>query len=184
MESTDCGYICSYEKVNQDISVCSEILKMKSDSFQVDMEPFLHLTNKDYKFNSRSNLARSLSKKGEEKKKMMSDPSIDNERDSIFSLKATGNMLETSTPVSIGTIEPQTHHQISIITTSTATDTGTPSTKSRLVGKRSSSFKQTSIINPTRIVFFFATLSSMGTILLIYFTLSMAKYNGDKKLLS
>ncbi|KAF5820822.1 hypothetical protein HanXRQr2_Chr01g0006591 [Helianthus annuus] len=178
MEQTDCGYLCSYEMVNHDISVCSEILKMKSESIQVDMEPFLHLTNKDHKYNSRSNLPRSLSKKREEKKKMMSDPSIDNERDTIISLK--GNMSETSAPVSTGTNEPHTHHQISIITT---TATGTP-TKSKLIGKRSTSFKQTSIINPTRIVFFFATLSSMGTILLIYFTLSMAKYNGDRKLLA
>ncbi|KAI3829365.1 hypothetical protein L1987_03487 [Smallanthus sonchifolius] len=177
MESSDCGYLYSYGK---EISVCNEISNMKSDSFQVDMEPFSHLTNKDHIFSSRSNLARSLSKKGEEKKKM-SDPSVDNERDAIFSLKATGLMSETSIPVSLGIIEPQSHHQISIVTAATTTTaTGTPM-KSKLICKRSTSFKQTSIINPTRIVFFFATLSSMGTILLIYFTLSMAKYSGDKK---
>ncbi|KAL8259348.1 hypothetical protein R6Q59_027301 [Mikania micrantha] len=170
--------------MTQEISVCNEISNMKSDSFQVDMKPFSHLTNKDESFNSRSYLPRSLSKKGEEKKKMMmSDPCNDNERNAIFSLK--GNMPETSIPASIGTIDPQRHHQITIITAATANAaaTGSPSTKSKMIGKRSSSFKQTSIINPTRIVFFFATLSSMGTILLIYFTLSMAKYNGDKRLL-
>ncbi|XP_076931488.1 uncharacterized protein LOC143596658 isoform X2 [Bidens hawaiensis] len=151
---------------------CKETSNIKSDSFKVDMEPFSHLIN-NHTYDSRSNLPRSLSKKGgEEKKKMMSDPNIDNERDAIYSLK--GIMSETPIPASIGTIEPQSHHQISIITSA-----GTP-TKGKLIGKRSSSFRHASIINPTRIVFFFATLSSMGTILLIYFTLSMAKYNVDK----
>ncbi|KAI3742960.1 hypothetical protein L1987_60659 [Smallanthus sonchifolius] len=168
MESTDCGYnyLWSFEKKGtQEICVCDENLKMKSDSFQVDMESFSHLTNKDDAHNSRFNLPRSLSRKGEEKK--MSNPRVDNEKDAIFSPK--------------GTNEPQHHHQITIITTAVAA-TGTP-TKSLLGGKRSSSFKQTSIINPTRILFFFATLSSMGTILLIYFTLSMAKHNKDNNLL-
>ncbi|KAL8259352.1 hypothetical protein R6Q59_027305 [Mikania micrantha] len=74
--------------MTQEISVCNEISNVKSDSFQVDMKPFSHLTNKDECFNSRSYLPRSLSKKGEEKKKMMmSDPCNDNERNAIFSLK-------------------------------------------------------------------------------------------------
>ncbi|KAK9057973.1 hypothetical protein SSX86_022813 [Deinandra increscens subsp. villosa] len=174
MESTDCMYLCSYEK---------EIPNMESDSFQVDMEPFSHPTNKDHTFSSKSNLSRSLSKKGEGKKKMMINPSVDDERDASFSLKAESIMSETSVP---GTIDPQNHHQITIINgvAATAVTGTTPSTtKAKFIGKRSSSFKQTSIINPTRIVFFFATLSSMGTILLICFTLSMAKYNGDKKFL-
>lgn len=36
-----------------------------------------------------------------------------------------------------------------------------------------------SFINPRRVLFFFATLSSMGTIVLIYFTLSVSKLTGD-----
>ncbi|KAJ0510155.1 hypothetical protein HanIR_Chr11g0537461 [Helianthus annuus] len=98
---------------------------------------------------------------GEEKK--LSNASVDNEGDAIFSPK--------------GTIEPQSHHQISI-TTTVAAATGTPM-KSIPIAKRSSSFKHTSIINPSRILFFFATMSSIGTIMLIYFTLSMAKHNKD-----
>nr|XP_043610276.1 uncharacterized protein LOC122582005 [Erigeron canadensis] len=182
MESMDLGYICPYEKGSaQKISVCDDILNMKSDSFQVDMEPFSHLNNKDllnYN-NSRYNLQGSLSKK--EEKKKMSTPSLDKERHASSSPK--GMMSEKLTPTTVGTAEPQVHHQISIVTSATTTTaTGTP-TKSRLIGKRSSSFKQTSIINPRRIMFFFATLSSMGTILLIYFTLSMAKHNGGDNLL-
>ncbi|MFS7987102.1 hypothetical protein Hanom_Chr11g01018421 [Helianthus anomalus] len=161
MESTDFGYLWSCEKGTQEISVCDEHLKMNPDSFQVDMEAFSHLTNKDATFNSRFHLPRSLSRKGEEKK--LSNTSVDNERDAIFSPK--------------GTTEPQSHHQISI-TTTVAAATGTPM-KSIPIGKRSSSFKHTSIFNPSRILFFFATLSSIGTIMLIYFTLSMAKHNKD-----
>lgn len=37
----------------------------------------------------------------------------------------------------------------------------------------------TFFINPRRVLFFFATLSSMGTIILIYFTLSVGKLSGD-----
>ncbi|KAJ9566620.1 hypothetical protein OSB04_002586 [Centaurea solstitialis] len=170
MESMDCGNVFPYEKGTQKIQVCDQIINMKSsDNVHVDMEmePFAHLTTKDLNFNTRFN--RSLSKKGEDKK--MSNPSVDNERMSISSPK--------------GISEPQVHHQISIITSGTATTAiaGDTSTRSRLIAKRSSSFKQTSVINPRRILFFFATLSSMGTILLIYFTLSMARHNGDNNLL-
>lgn len=180
MGSTDSGYLCPYEKgTTQKISVCDDLLKMKSDSYQVDMEPFSHLTNnKDITLNSRFSLQRCSSRKGEEKK--MRNPSVDDEKDANSSPKAI--ILEKSIPMTIGTAEPQVHHQISIVTTATTTTTESP-TKSRLLGKRSSSFKQTSIINPRRIMFFFATLSSLGTILLIYFTLSMAKHNGDGNLL-
>lgn len=174
MESTDCGNLRPYEKGTQKIEVCDQILNMKSDNVHVDMEPFSHLTTKDLNFNSRFNLQRSLSRKVEDKK--MSNTRVDDERDAIPSPK-----------VIVGITEPQVHHQISIITsgatttTATTTAAGTP-TKSRLVAKRSSSFKQTSVINPRRILFFFATLSSMGTILLIYFTLSMARHNGGDNL--
>ncbi|KAK9068910.1 hypothetical protein SSX86_013026 [Deinandra increscens subsp. villosa] len=80
-------------------------------------------------------------------------------------------------PESTGTTDqPQNgHHQI-IITTGPVAAIGT-TTKSTLVGKRSSSFKQTSIINPKRVLFFFATLSSMGSILLIFLTLCVAEDN-------
>ncbi|XP_071721311.1 uncharacterized protein [Rutidosis leptorrhynchoides] len=154
---------------------------MKSDdSFQVDMEPFSHITNnnKDITFNSRFSLQRCLSRKGEDKK--MRNPSVDDEKNAISSPKAI--MSEKSIPVTIEVGEPHVHHQISIVTAATTIATESP-TKSRLIGKRSSSFKQSSIINPRRIMCFFATLSSMGTILLIYFTLTMAKHNGDEYLL-
>ncbi|KAI3740848.1 hypothetical protein L2E82_31322 [Cichorium intybus] len=173
MESMECGHLYPYENGTQN-SVCDDILNMKSDSFRVDMEPFSHLTN----YSPRFNLQRSLSRKGSQIAE-----SVDNERDTISSPKVD-TVSEKSTPVIVVATEQQLHHQISITTGgTTAITAGTP-TKSRLIGKRSSSFKQTSIISPRRILFFFATMSSMGTVLLIYFTLAMAKYNVDDNLLN
>ncbi|KAL4562478.1 hypothetical protein LXL04_034684 [Taraxacum kok-saghyz] len=174
MDSMDCEHICPYEKGTEKIRVCDEILRMKSDSFQVDMEHFSHLTN----YNPRLNLQRSLSRKGSQ-----ITESVDNETDAISSPKVD-IMSEKSTPVIVVATEQQLHHQISITTGGTTTHTTTTPTKNRLIGKRSNSFKQTSIISPRRILFFFATLSSMGTVLLIYFTICMAKYNQDDNLLN
>ncbi|KAL7616899.1 hypothetical protein Lser_V15G04537 [Lactuca serriola] len=174
MEPMECGYICPYEKGTQKISVCDEILNMKGDSFRVDMEPFSHLTN----YNPRFNLQRSLSRKGSQIAE-----SVDNERDDSSSPKVD-TMSEKSTPVLVVATEQQLHHQISIATGGSTTAASETPTRSRIIGKRSNSFKQTSIISPRRILFFFATLSSMGTFLLIYFTLSMAKHSQDDNLLN
>ncbi|KVI01071.1 hypothetical protein Ccrd_020665 [Cynara cardunculus var. scolymus] len=153
MESTDCGNLCPYEKGTQKIEVCDQLLNMKSENVHVDM---------------------------------------DMEPFSHLTTKDLNFNSRFNKPVAVivGITEPQVHHQISIITSTTATTVATTTatataapTKSRLIAKRSSSFKQTSVINPRRILFFFATLSSMGTILLIYFTLSMARHNGDNNLL-
>ncbi|KAI3765180.1 hypothetical protein L2E82_15207 [Cichorium intybus] len=179
------------EKGNQKISASDQILDMKSYySFAVDMEPFSHHANKDLTHSSRINMERSLSRKGSQvraEKKMNSNFLMnDGDGDTIPTTKASmmATMPEKFTLVNQTTDqipEPQVHHQITIMTsgnTSTTKPAGTP-TKSSLYGKRSMSFKQSSIINPRRILFFFATLSSMGTILLIWLTLSMAKYDED-----
>ncbi|ESR62343.1 hypothetical protein CICLE_v10016643mg [Citrus x clementina] len=65
---------------------------------------------------------------------------------------------------------PQVHHQITITTGNIIT---TPDSKS---GFKRNSLKRSShswAIDPKRVLLFFATLSSLGTILLIYFTLSL-----------
>lgn len=66
-----------------------------------------------------------------------------------------------------------------ITTTTTAID-GKVAVSKRFSFRRSSSSSPWTI-DPRRILIFFATLSSMGTILLIYFTLSMTKLNGEDK---
>jgi len=50
---------------------------------------------------------------------------------------------------------------------------GTPGGKSRRLGRRPAPW-----LDPRRVVFLFATLSSVGTLILLYFTLSMTKMDG------
>ncbi|KAI3718761.1 hypothetical protein L6452_19644 [Arctium lappa] len=178
------------EKCTQTVSAFDQILNMKSDSFTLEMAPFSHLTNKDLSHTSRNNLQRSLSRKGSqtgaEKKMDLNCLMNDVERDVISSPKASlmvGIMPEKLIVVNQTTdhiSKPQVQHQIAIMTggSTTRTKPAEP-TQISLSVMRSSSFKQSSLFKPRRILFFFATLSSLGTILLICLTLSMAKYNGD-----
>ncbi|XP_076958938.1 uncharacterized protein LOC143634848 [Bidens hawaiensis] len=160
---------------------------MKADSFTVDMETFSHLTHKDLILSSR--IIRSPSRKGSDNKMSSNGAMNDGDGDTIHSPKVSlmaGTMPEKLITHHINS--PQVHHQITIMaggttptTTTSAVTTkalGTP-TKSSDVWKRSRSFKQSSIINPRRILMFFATLSSIGTVLLICLTLSMSRYNED-----
>ncbi|KAL4585474.1 hypothetical protein LXL04_010095 [Taraxacum kok-saghyz] len=165
---------------------------MESESFTVDMEPHFYHGNKDITHNSRINMERSLSRKvsqvsGETKMKSNSLMN-DGDRDSIPTHNKEKLKVVNHNPDHIH--DPQLHHHITIMTTAntTTTTTNTTTTTTKSVGtpikssifwKKSSSFKQSSMINPRRILFFFATLSTMGTILLICLTLSMAKYNED-----
>ncbi|KAL5196595.1 hypothetical protein ABZP36_000107 [Zizania latifolia] len=50
---------------------------------------------------------------------------------------------------------------------------GTPGGKSRRLGRRPAPW-----LDPRRVVFLFASLSSVGTLILLYFTLSMSKMGG------
>ncbi|KAK6149799.1 hypothetical protein DH2020_017324 [Rehmannia glutinosa] len=159
----------------------SDHLNTKSDSFVVDMERFSHLMEKDINANSR--ITRNLSRKGSARIGEMKITG--NERDTTTSPRAS--LLGVSTPekpavVAVGAttdhsaIMPQVHHQITI-TNGTAGAAESKSVAKKFSFRRSSPHTWTS--DPRRILIFFATLSSMGTILLIYFTLSMGKLNGD-----
>ncbi|KAL0353224.1 UNVERIFIED_CONTAM: hypothetical protein Sangu_0903700 [Sesamum angustifolium] len=161
----------------------------KSDSFVVDMERFSHLTEKDMNANSRitlvvwgmkklqRNLSRKVSARSGEKKIIAT-----NERDTTLlatSPRATlhgGSTPEKPVAVVMGPTDhstvPQLHHQISFTNGTVGSECG---------GKRFS-FRRSShswTIDPRRILLFFATLSCVGTIVLIYFTLSMGKLSGD-----
>lgn len=160
----------------------------KSDSFVVDMERFSHIIEKDINANSRITLQRNLSRKGSfrsgEKK---TNSNAVNEKDTNF----TGNSPRASSllgggitpekPMALTTSSdqhtPQTHnHQITIV----AGHGTAAATESKIGGRRFSFRRSTNwTIDPRRILLFFATLSSMGTMLLIYFTLSIAKLNGE-----
>ncbi|KAI3745442.1 hypothetical protein L1987_58554 [Smallanthus sonchifolius] len=154
------------------------------------MEPFSHLCNKELTLSSRiiRNPSRKESQKGTDKKMNSNCVMNDGDGDTIHSPKGSSSslMVGSQAHTTDHINSPQVHHQITIITggtnptTSAATikPPGTP-TKSSVLWKRSRSFKQSSIINPRRILMFFATLSSMGTVLLICLTLSMSRYNED-----
>ncbi|XP_017243149.1 uncharacterized protein LOC108215241 isoform X2 [Daucus carota subsp. sativus] len=138
---------------------------IKSDSFIVEMERFSHSSSKNVSpINSR--ITCKLSRKGSNSEKKMNS-NADTEKG--------GKRVDSSTPekpilVTVGATSHPFDQHISITTPNTTTET----TESKLGCKRNS-FKRSSswTIAPRRILFFFATLSSMGTILLIYLTLSM-----------
>ncbi|XP_047944095.1 uncharacterized protein LOC125190751 isoform X2 [Salvia hispanica] len=172
---------------NQIISVADHVNGLhhsttKSDSFVVDMERFSHLIEKEKianSANSRITLQRNLSRKGSMRPAERKVSS--NERDvSMIATSPRATLtLEKQAVVVAGphdhslTTTPQLHHQITI---TNGCITAAAETTKRFGFRRSS---QTWTINPRRILFFFATISCMGTILLIYFTLSMGKLNGD-----
>ncbi|XP_019236566.1 PREDICTED: uncharacterized protein LOC109216823 isoform X2 [Nicotiana attenuata] len=190
------------EKGSQEICVSDHInglqyTSTKSDSFVVDMERFSHIIEKDINANSR--ITRNLSRKGSFRsgeRKTYSNAA--NEKDTNFTTNSPrasllgGGISTPEKPMAlaiVGTTDqptPQTHNQITIVAGhSGATATAT---ESKISGRRFS-FRRTSSasnwsIDPRRILLFFATLSSMGTMLLIYFTLSIAKLNGEDSTLS
>ncbi|KAL9384101.1 hypothetical protein Peur_024424 [Populus x canadensis] len=186
------GFALEEHMEAQKISVLDHIngfqcTKEKSDSFVIDMERFSHGINKDSNTNSRITLQRSHSRKGSPRgggggeKKINSNLShlSVSDRDAIV---ASASPRGPSTPekaavVTVGTADhsssPQLHHQITI---TTGNMNATP--ESRCI--RRNSFKRSSpswVLDPKRVLFFFATLSSMGTMLLIYLTLSIGKLN-------
>ncbi|KAE8714916.1 putative Peroxidase 27 precursor [Hibiscus syriacus] len=145
----------------------------KSDSFVIDMESLSHGGfNKEINPNPR--ITRNLSRKGSQRDNKTTAPSL--------SSSPKGScMPEKPTVVVAGTTNPatnqQVHHQITITTGSIAA-----ATESRFSLKRNSCRRPPPpwLIDPRRVLMLFSTLSSIGTVLLIYFTLSMNKTNGDE----
>lgn len=174
---------------NQKISVSDHMNGFQytadnSDSLVIDMESFSRLTNKDITANSRITLQRSLSRKGPQRggeKKITPIASTANERDIVASTSSPrgSSTPEKSAVVAVGTMDnssnPQVHHQITITTGNITTPT-----ESRSISRRNSFRRSPWVLDPKKILFLFATLSSMGTILLIYFTLSIGKLNEDE----
>ncbi|KAK4857721.1 hypothetical protein QYF36_005139 [Acer negundo] len=174
----------------------------KSDSFVIDMDTFSGPINKDHiNANSRITLQRSLSRKGSQRggaaaasaaaaaaaeKKINSNI---NDRDTIVSTSSPrghGMAPEKQTMAAAVVGADQSggeraqglhHHQITITTGNMISRSGSPENRSAM--KMRNSFKRSSstwVIDPKRVLLFFATLSSMGTILLIYFTIAVGKY--------
>ncbi|OAY24679.1 hypothetical protein MANES_17G034800v8 [Manihot esculenta] len=164
----------------------------KSDGFVMDMESFSHVgNNKDINPNSRTTLQRSLSRKGSlrgggggcTEKNIYSNTSPYDRNNIAASSSLKGPCMTEKTPLAaVGTTDQSTntqvHHQITI--TNTTSSNMNASIEDRFTIRRNSFKRPPSwAIDPKRILFFFATLSSIGTILLIYFTLSTAKLGAD-----
>ncbi|XP_075477301.1 uncharacterized protein LOC142518398 [Primulina tabacum] len=138
---------------------------------------------------SRITLQRNLSRKGSVKcgEKKISSILGPNERDAcMLSTSPRATLHGSSTPekptvvVALGATDHATthqpHHQITINGSMSNT------AEESKCGNKRFSFRRSPLsltVDPRRIFFLFATLSSIGTIILIYFTLSMTKINGD-----
>ncbi|XP_010240932.1 PREDICTED: uncharacterized protein LOC104585675 isoform X2 [Nelumbo nucifera] len=170
----------------------------RSESFVLDMESLARSTEKDVTANSRITLQRSLSRKGsqrEERKMTATLSSIstsergdstivasaddDSNKGAAATTEAQG-LIECSTTakkttvVAMGTTEPMINGQqgqmmMMMMNNNNKLESFNRCNSRRYSGRRSSWF-----LDPRRVVVFFATLSSMGTILLIYFTLSIS----------
>ncbi|XP_017639737.1 uncharacterized protein LOC108481075 isoform X2 [Gossypium arboreum] len=144
----------------------------KPDSFVIDMDSFSHGgLNKEINQNPR--ITKSLSRKGSmrgDKKIITSNCTNSNDKDFFVATSPKGSTDRTN--------NPQVHHQITI---TTGNIKAPPDSRFSLL-RRSNSRRSSSpwVLDPKRILFLFATLSSMGTILLIYFTLSIGKTDGDE----
>ncbi|XP_073030129.1 uncharacterized protein [Primulina eburnea] len=162
---------------------------IKSDSFVVEMDRFSLPVEKDISGYSRITLQRNLSRKGSGKcgEKKISSILGPNESDAcMLSTSPRATLHGSSKPekptvvVALGATDHATthqpHHQITI---NGSMNNGPEESK---CGNKRFSFRRSPpslTIDPRRILFLFATLSSIGTIILIYFTLSMTKINGD-----
>ncbi|KAG7962796.1 hypothetical protein I3843_09G084800 [Carya illinoinensis] len=181
--------VCGLEENmgRQEISVSDHINGFqhsadKSDSFVIDMESLSHGANKEITANPR--ITRSLSRKGYqrvgEKKIIPMTTAAAADRDPALATSSPRGSSTAEKSMAVGTIDnpssPQLHHQITI---TTGININTP-TESRCISRRNSFRRSPWVLDPKKILFLFATLSSMGTILLIYFTLSIAKLDAKE----
>ncbi|XP_019252065.1 PREDICTED: uncharacterized protein LOC109231001 isoform X2 [Nicotiana attenuata] len=183
------------EKGVEKISVSDHInglkcASTKSESFVVNMESISHLVEKEISGNSRitRNLSRKGSLRGGEKR---TNFNAMNEKDTnlMVATSPRANTPEKTMAVTVGTADhrtPDIHNQITAAaaTPLVAAANSVTATESKVGGRRFSLRRSSSpswTIDPRRILIFFATLSSIGTILLIYFTLSMTKVTGEDK---
>ncbi|XP_027361625.1 uncharacterized protein LOC113869491 [Abrus precatorius] len=162
----------------------------KADSFVIDMNAFPSAINKDgSNANSRITLQRSLSRKGSQRlgdRKVIGNATF-HDKDTVSALCSPKAPLvgsytpEKSTVLAVGSTDhsmnPHVHHQITI----TASNLSGTTTESKCITRRNSFRRPSSwALDPKRVLLFFATLSSMGTMLLIYFTLTISKRNADE----
>ncbi|WJX59968.1 hypothetical protein P8452_45229 [Trifolium repens] len=157
----------------------------KADSYVIDMDAFSSSINKDSS-NQNSRISRSLSRKGSQRvgdRKIngLTTLQIHDNKDVLSAMCSPIGACTPILPAAMAvvsadhSINPHAHQQSNIGGSSTTTTTAGSLTR-RNSFIRSSSWT----IDPKRVLIFFATLSSMGTMLLIYFTLVSNKQNVDE----
>ncbi|XP_019174581.1 PREDICTED: uncharacterized protein LOC109170087 isoform X1 [Ipomoea nil] len=154
----------------------------KPDSFVVDMERF----EKD--INSNSRITRNLSRKGSQMRSV--EKKIPNPNAAVDNLIATSPravLHGAGTPEKPMVVVVGAGADHSAPVTIIAAGANPLESKTMAAGGKRFGFRRPSlaswILDPRRILFFFATLSSMGTLVLIYLSLSVGKYSGDESAL-
>lgn len=172
-------------KIAQKIRVSDHITGLQytnpsADSFVVEMDRFSHLTQKP-----NSGISRSLARKGSVKKTNHQNATNENSIiASSSSPRAASHVTAGAAADSSPALQPL--NQITVVT---GGDIIGSSPTERRIGDKKFGFRRLPssswTLHPRRILLFFATLSSMGTILLIYFTLSIGtKLGGDETVLN
>ncbi|XP_013595830.1 PREDICTED: uncharacterized protein LOC106304006 isoform X3 [Brassica oleracea var. oleracea] len=164
----------------------------------IDVESFSHVIHKDISSSSpRRSVSRKESLRSNNERKLHSNANGNDKETSSPQSPLRGSC----TPEKASTVRPIDHvgtdtiaativsasplHQITVTTTAaTGGNVISDQNRERRFGfARKSSFKRSRtswMLDPKKILIFFATLSSMGSILLIIFTLSISKSNpGD-----
>lgn len=159
----------------------------KVDSFVIDMDSFSSNINKDIiNANSRTTLQRNLSRKGSQRDRNVSGNVTLQDKDTVpttCSPKASLLGPCKSTVVTVGSTQNSTnppqqiHHQITV---TTASNMRNNNTENKCITRRSTSFGRSYswLLDPKKVLLAFATFSSVGTLLLIYLTLTISKQNG------
>ncbi|BAU00817.1 hypothetical protein LR48_Vigan303s002800 [Vigna angularis] len=163
----------------------------KGDSFVIDMDAFSSANQKDpTNANSKITSQRSLSRKGSLRlgdRKVKSSATL-YEKDTVPTIcPPKGTLvgpctLEKTAGMALGSmdhsINPLVYQQITMTTNNIV---GNP-TENKCSITRRNSFRRPSswALDPKRVLLFFATVSSMGTMLLIYFILSSSKQSPDE----
>ncbi|KAF6162988.1 hypothetical protein GIB67_021137 [Kingdonia uniflora] len=145
---------------------------LQLDSFVVDIETLCNGTTA----NSRLTLQRSLSRKGSQRNERMITSKRDTGGDIRDGAPKAGSMTD-STPLEKSIMGNMVGEEVTdpfIVIQTQPIITTNIETKCKRYNKQRSSW-----VDPWRILLFFATLTSMGTIILIYFTLSIWKLDAD-----
>ncbi|XP_058778518.1 uncharacterized protein LOC131652624 [Vicia villosa] len=175
------GDVFEMEKKRLDRMNSFQYTNEKIESYVIDMDSFSPGINKD-SVNTNSRITRSLSRKGSQR---VSDCRKVN---GITTLQIHDNKDLTSamcSPLVCGTpdksgamvVSSMDHSIIPHIHQQSGATVG----ETKSLTRRNSFIRSTSwSLDPKRVLIFFATLSSMGTMLLIYFTLISNKQNADE----